>query len=259
MTEANVLAPAIWITSVSILLIPFYIYAILKWYHFQRHFIVSKRFPMITNCIVVATIFGTIQIVTRKWMEVAIKDIDILYSNNILWRIFSSTGQASSYITNMLVIHRVLLVYLRWKRCQNDIKQIKQKQSNKSMTDSDGNNNLQSVHTSPSITPSITPSSTTITTSHLTNSSIDSINISRGHALSLSDIEMTTQNIMDQNQNVYRHKASIFFIIIMIFGTIYINLSYIFDITAAVIWSMPVISGIIIIILIKSKGVQEGN
>eukprot|EP01084_Bolivina_argentea_P183615 316815_1 len=107
---------AIYVTCLYATFIPFYIYGLIKWYQFRRHFLIIKRFPMISNCIVVVTIISMNVQMVRVWYYNTPRVGG--YNHTFLWGVFVSIPQCCSFLLFALVIYRVLLIYLRWKQYQ---------------------------------------------------------------------------------------------------------------------------------------------
>ena len=107
--------------------LPFYIYGVLKWTRFQSHFLINKRFPRISELIVVVAIMTMANELIRRWLDyfntwiVLTRDIGIV--------IFRSVGQANVFLISSLSVFRLMLIYQKWKRCQHKMIQFMEQKS----------------------------------------------------------------------------------------------------------------------------------
>lgn len=66
-TTVEILTDAIYITSLLVVVTPIYIYGIIKWYQFYNHFIVAKRFPLISTIIHLVSYINLFTSSIRFW------------------------------------------------------------------------------------------------------------------------------------------------------------------------------------------------
>eukprot|EP01084_Bolivina_argentea_P279515 477864_1 len=118
MTDTSkTLVIAIFTTIYSCLSFPFFIYGIIKWIQFQQHFLVQKRFPLITNGILLSALITEISLIPGKWLQ--------YYNghNKTAISVLGGITIGASFTSIALVIYRILLIYLRYTHSQNNLNQ----------------------------------------------------------------------------------------------------------------------------------------
>ena len=121
-SEDMLLAIALHITIASCIALPLYIYGVRKWHHFQSHFMVTKRFPRISNLIVIIAFITMLNEIIHRWLDYA--STSILHNDEFVFTFLRSVGQANVFLISSLSVFRLMLIYQRWKKCQYDITQF---------------------------------------------------------------------------------------------------------------------------------------
>eukprot|EP01084_Bolivina_argentea_P263735 446485_1 len=107
----------------------FFIYGLSKWIRFQNHFLITKRFPMVSNAIFLLVVITAITNIIRRWIDYAYTS-SRQFENNFIWGLISGIPQASIFTATSLVIYRIVLIYLRYNTSQNDIDSLINKLAN---------------------------------------------------------------------------------------------------------------------------------
>ena len=102
--------------------IPFYIYGIFKWRQFKLHFMVQKRFPMVSNMIVLVGIITMINETVRGWLNW--KNGSLIEDDSYIDMFIQSFAASNGFLICSLSVYRLLLIYLRWKQSQSAINQV---------------------------------------------------------------------------------------------------------------------------------------
>eukprot|EP01084_Bolivina_argentea_P024121 45004_1 len=85
--------------------LPLYVYSISKWIQFHRHFVIYKRFPLISLMMVVLSILNSSLFLFVVWIE----------HITLGKRILITLPQGGSFFIYGLINLRLFLTYLRWK------------------------------------------------------------------------------------------------------------------------------------------------
>eukprot|EP01084_Bolivina_argentea_P133927 236330_1 len=223
----------------------FFVYGSLKWIQFSRHFLITKRFPMITNTIIITCIIAELSVISMRWIGYSRNYSQSMMSHiedGIIVGIIFSIPQICAFIITVLLCYRLLLIYFRYKTTQKNIK---------------------TLHLTNELSISLQSSINTIEVELPRLESNEHCNIKEIN----NDIpaETLTQRESDCHGNIpmtEKHiKSAVTLTVYVIFCGIlitisHLNLQYLYF--PQLVWTSVIIFGIIMIILIRCKKVKEG-
>eukprot|EP01084_Bolivina_argentea_P211378 359578_1 len=91
-------------------------YGTIKWLKFRRHFLITKRFPVITNAIITTCVIAELSLISTRWINYSSM---VIQKNNGISIIFSCPDICSFIITTLLC-YRLLLIYFRCNKTQKN-------------------------------------------------------------------------------------------------------------------------------------------
>eukprot|EP01083_Nonionella_stella_P077447 211520_1 len=117
---------ALYLTIACCTSLPLYIYGLYKWHQFKQHFMVMKRFPLVSNLIVIVSLITMINEIIRRWLDY-LNGSPLSNHHGLIF--FRSVASANTFLLCSLPVYRLLLIYLQWKKSQSVITKILNKES----------------------------------------------------------------------------------------------------------------------------------
>ena len=232
-----------------IIILPFYIYALLKWHQFKGHFLIQKRFPKISIWIFCIAFLGQTISLIEDWLY------DHNISNPIIDYHATYLVLSLSFSISGLVLFRINLIYLKWKSLQPLLLPTSSKQT-QLFARANNDSNSSSI---PSINTNKLPQipKTTI----IPNIKSNSFSLSKA-----KEIHIIRDKADDKFQKVYSSNLSLTILFFIFIGSVIAYLSYTLSLSVdiayliviiefAVLWIMILLS----ILNIKHKKVEEGT